>query len=171
MKILPLDVKQQHFKKSFRGFEPMEVKAFLEIVAQGLEELIKENNSLRDELRRHINQVNDYREKESTLKETMLTAQKISEDIRETAKKEAELIIHEAELKSESLIGDAHQRMLKMMDQIQDLKIDRDRFISDVKSLIERHRILVQAHEEGRLLEQKELNLAYLKSVNKQGSV
>lgn len=61
------------------------------MLAQAFEELILENNSLKDELRRHINQVNDYREKESTLKETMLTAQQISDDIKSSAKKEGEL--------------------------------------------------------------------------------
>jgi cell division initiation protein len=167
MKILPLDIKQQQFSKVLRGFDPAEVKTFLEVISQTFEELIKENNALKDDLRRHINQVNDYREKESTLKETMLTAQKISEDIKSTAKKEAELIVQESELKAERIIGEAHQKMLKIMDRIQDLKLDRERFASSLKSLIEKHQHLIDAanmdDEEDRA--QKAANMAYLKTI------
>jgi len=170
MKILPIDIKQQEFKKIFRGFSIAEVNTFLEVLAQAFEELILENNSLKDELRRHINQVNDYREKESTLKETMLTAQQISDDIKSSAKKEGELKIREAEVKAERIIGDAHHKMLKIMDRIHDLKMDRVRFAAELKSLLEKHQTLLDITlEEESGSEKNEANLAYLKAINKKG--
>ena len=165
MKILPLDIKGQEFRKSVRGYSPSEVKTFLEVVAQAFEELIKENNSLKDELRRHINQINDYREKESTLKETMLTAQKISDDIKTSSKKEAELTVREAEMKSEKIVNDAHQKMIQIMDRIEELKLDRIRFISSFKSVLEQHTKLLESIENEKDLDKKELNFTYIKSI------
>ena len=170
MKILPLDIKQQKFNKSMRGFDTDEVKTFLEVLAQSFEELIRENNSLKDELRRHINQVNDYRDKESTLKETMLTAQKISEDMKTQAKKEADLIVREAEMKSERMLGETHEKMLKIVDRIQEIKLDRSRFVASLKSIIQQHLKLIEtAEQEERTLDRVENNLAYLEPKSKTG--
>ena len=88
MRITPLEIQQKQFKHIFlRGLDPEDVQLFLEIVRTEFEELVKENNSLKDELRRRLGEIEEYRDRETTLKETMMTAQRISEDIKVNAKK------------------------------------------------------------------------------------
>jgi cell division initiation protein len=93
MKITPLDIRQKRFESAFRGFSAREVEAFLELLAGEFEELVKENIALKEELRRTQSRLEVHAERERTLQETMVTAQRISEDIKEAAKKEAEIRI------------------------------------------------------------------------------
>jgi cell division initiation protein len=96
MKLTPIDIVQQSFARRWRGVDRREVSAFLELVAGQFEELIKENRSLRDEMRLMERELATFHEREVALKETMITAQRVTEDLREQAKKEAELIVGEA---------------------------------------------------------------------------
>src|SRR5688572_4790207 len=108
MRITPLDIQQKQYKRVCRGLDPEEVTEF--------EELVKENNSLKDELRRRLTEIEDYREREKTLKETMMTAQRISEDIKTNAKKDGELILSESQLQADKIIQGAHARLITVVE-------------------------------------------------------
>ena len=106
MRLSPLDIQSQQFRVKMRGYETREVENFLEMVAAEFEELIRENGKLKEKLARLTNQLDELRQREQTLKETMITAQKVTGDMKMAARKEAELIISEAELKAERTIDD-----------------------------------------------------------------
>src|SRR5262245_32611885 len=114
MKLTPIDIQQQQFRPKLRGYDRREVHAFLDLVAQQLGEVQRDNNELRAEIRRAQRDLDDHQGRESTLKEAMLTAQRAIEEIREQARKEAEVIVGEAEVRAEKLVQGAHLRVSKM---------------------------------------------------------
>lgn len=143
--ITPLDLTQREFKKVFRGFDPKEVKAFLEEVAQEMERLIKENTLLIDRLQRLEEELKAHAEREESLKRTLVTAQRLTDTLKENAKKEAELLIKETELKAERLMEQAHQRLASIQWEIEELKRQKTLFEAKLRSAIKLHLDLLEA--------------------------
>ncbi len=139
MRITPLDIQQKHFPVKFRGFDEEEVDSFLELIREEMEELLRENTSMREESKRLEKQLKEYKNIESTLKDTLIATQQMVEDYKNTAKKDAELIIKEAELKAEEIIKNAQEKVIKIHEDITDLKGVRRHFKEEVRRLIESH--------------------------------
>ncbi|GMT47318.1 MAG: DivIVA domain-containing protein [bacterium] len=139
MRITPLDIQQKQFPVKFRGFDVEEVYAFLEVIREEMEDLLRENASLKEHHHRSEAQLQEFRDMENTLRETLMTAQQMVEDYKTNARKEAELILREAELKADSLIKDAQERVVKIHEDIVDLKGIRRHFKEELKRLIESH--------------------------------
>jgi len=125
MNLTPLDIQKQTFSRGFKGYNPDEVRAYLHLIAEEIERLVRdvdrlarENAMLRDDLE-------DHSQRERILKDTLLSAQKVSEDVRATARKDAELIVKDAELLSERLISQAMTRVADIERSIQDMKVQR----------------------------------------------
>ncbi len=125
MNLTPLDIQKQTFSKNLKGYNPDEVRAYLHLIAEEIERLVRdvdrlarENAMLRDDLE-------DHSQRERILKDTLLSAQKVSEDVRATARKDAELIVKDAELLSERLVSQAMQRVADIEKAIQDMKVQR----------------------------------------------
>lgn len=148
MRISPLDIQQKQFPIKFRGFDVEEVYAFLELVREEMEELLRENASLKEQLHRSENQVREFRDMENTLRETLMTAQQMVEDYKINARKEAELIIKEAELKSDEIVKDAQEKVIKIHEDIVDLKGIRRHFKEEMRRLIENHLQMIEFDRE-----------------------
>ena len=123
--LTPIDIQKQVFSKRFRGYDEAEVRAYLHLVAEDLEvqlqdveKLDRELADLRGDLREHI-------DRERILKDTLLSAQKVSEDVKANAHKEAALIIKDAELLAERIVSQAMERVSDLERTIQDLKTER----------------------------------------------
>lgn len=123
--LTPLDIQKQTFTKSFKGYTPNEVQAYLHLVAEEIERLVKDVDRLSRENAMLREELHDHNQRERILKDTLLAAQHVSEEIRTTARKEAELIVKDAELLSERLVGQAMTRVADLERAIQDLKIER----------------------------------------------
>ena len=148
MNITPLDITQKQFKKVFRGLDPEEVEAFLGLVAVELEALLKDYANLNDVAQRRAEQLAEYRERARALQETLVAAQKASEEIRDSARKEAEITISDAELQAEKIVQAAHSRFLRIVDDINELKRQRLQFETNVRTLVESHVKLLDAFRE-----------------------
>jgi cell division initiation protein len=148
MRITPLDIQQKQFPVRFRGFDMEEVYAFLEVIREEMEDLIRENASLKEQLHRTEAQLQEYREMENTLRETLLTAQQLVEDYKSNARKEAELIIKEAEMKADAIIKEAQEKVIKIHEDIVDLKGIRRHFKEELRRLIESHLRMLEFDEE-----------------------
>jgi cell division initiation protein len=148
MRITPLDIQQKQFATKFRGFDMEEVDSFLELIREEMEELLRENANLREESRRYEKQLKEYKNIETTLKDTLVNTQQIVEQFRDTAKKDAELIIKEAELKTEEMIRMAQEKVVKIHEDITDLKGIRRHFKEEVKRLIEGHMRMIEFDKE-----------------------
>lgn len=140
MNITPLDIQQQQFKgKMLGGLDPLDVDAFLQIVAAEMESLIRENSDLKEQGRRASLQLEELSQREVTLRETLLAAQKISEEMKANAQREAKLLISEAELKGEQIVAEAENLLLQLKNQIHELKRQKLQFESNLRSLLESH--------------------------------
>jgi cell division initiation protein len=166
MKITPLDIRQKRFEAALRGYSKGEVDAFLELLSGELEEVLKENIGLKEELKRTQLKLEQHVERERTLQETMVTAQRISEDMKVAAKKEAEIILADAEHQAEKIVHGAHQRLVQVVEDINELKRQRTQFESQVKSVVDAHQKLLETFS-GRTFADKDYarvedNVAYL---------
>ena len=148
MKFTPLDIRQKRFDTSFRGYAARDVQGFLELLAVEFEEVVKQNIALKEELKRTQLELERHLERERALQQTLVTAQRVSEDLRDAAKKEAEVVIAEAELQSEKIVHAAHQKLVQVVDDINELKRQRVQFESNVRMLVESHLKLIEAFHE-----------------------
>ena len=140
MRITPLDIQQQQFKgKMLGGLDPDDVDTFLQLVAKEFEDLIRENVELKELAKKSSAEIDEMGQREHSLRETMLAAQKITEEMKANAQKEATLLISEAELKGERIIADAENRLLQLNNQIHELRRQKLQFESNLKSALESH--------------------------------
>jgi cell division initiation protein len=156
MRITPLDIQQKQFPMKFRGFDVEEVYAFLEVIREEMEDLLRENASLKESVQRAESQIKEYKDMETTLRETLLTAQQMVEDYKTNARKEAELIVKEAELKADTLIKQAQEKVIKIHEDIVDLKGIRTHFKEELKRMVEGHLKMLEFDREREEDEEKE---------------
>lgn len=137
MKLTPLDIRKQEFKRSMRGFDPEEVEAFLIMVADELELLIREKNQLNDELTKLRTRLMDYQQVEQTLRDTLMKATSTVEESRVNSLREAELRLHEAELKAEKIVEGAKEELQELRSEINLLKAQKESFSRRLRHLLE----------------------------------
>lgn len=137
MKLTPLDIKKQEFKKNLRGYDPVEVDAFLEMVADEFESTLREKNQLADEVLRLRTQLQDYLQVEKTLKETLVNAQENVAVSKQTSQREADLILREAELKAEKIIENARMKLERLKNDILVIKAQKESFARRLRHLLE----------------------------------
>jgi cell division initiation protein len=148
MKLTPLDIRKQTFKKKpMGGLDPAEVQAFLEMVAGEFEELIRENTSLAERMQGLDGKIDDYRRMEKTLQDTLMSAQKTSDELRDNAERRGELFIKEAQFKADQIIGEARARLMDLQRQIADLKNVRSSYLAKLRSLVDSHLEMLQTQE------------------------
>ena len=148
MRITPLDIQQKQFPVKFRGFDVEEVYAFLEVVREEMEELTRENSVLKENVFRMESQLKEFKGMETTLRETLLTAQQMVDDYKTNSLKEAELIHREAEMKAESMMKDAQEKVIKIHEDIVDMKGIRRHFKEELRRLIEGHLNMLEFDKE-----------------------
>jgi cell division initiation protein len=148
MRITPLDIQQKQFPTKFRGFDVDEVYSFLELVREEMEELLRENASLKEQLSRADSQLQEYNNMSITLRETLMTTQQIVEEYKTNSRREADLIIREAESKADDMIKAAQSKAVKIHEDIVELKGIRRHFKEEVKRLIESHMKMLEFDKE-----------------------
>ncbi len=148
MKTTPLDIQQQQFKVKFRGFDIHEVDKFLEQMADTFASLRQENENLHEKVRRLKLESHGYKEREETFKRAMLNSQKVLEQMKENARKSAELIIADAEVRAEKILNRAHNRLAQLHEDIVELKRQRLQIEVQISSVIEAHSKLLEIGKE-----------------------
>jgi len=135
--LTPIDIQKQTFSKRFRGFDDGEVRAYLHLVAEDLEVHLQEIERLTREVAELRSDLREHEERERILKDTLLSAQKVSEDVKANAHKEAALIVKDAELLSERIVAQAMERVSDLERSIQDLKLERRNARRRLQSMID----------------------------------
>ena len=125
MNLTPLDIQRQTFSRALKGYNVDEIRAYLQLIAEEIERLIRDVDRLARENAMLREDLDEHNARERILKDTLLSAQKVSEDVKANAQKEAELIVKDAELLSERLTSQAMSRVADLERTIQDLKIER----------------------------------------------
>ena len=158
-KVTPLEIQNHSFSKKWRGIDPVEVEAFLALVGEEIEDLTRARADLESRVRALETENTEHRERERTLRDTLLSAQRASDDIRGAARKEAELIVQQAEDASERLTHHALQRSAEIERAIEDLKIQRTAFRLQLEKLVE---VVQHVVERDRVEDEKDRPLSYL---------
>jgi cell division initiation protein len=155
MKLTPMDIKRQEFRKVMRGFDPVEVEAFLGMVADELEDLTRSNRDLKDRVIELETQLQDYKAIERTLQQTLATAQETSVKSVENAKKEAQMMIAEAEMKGGQIVDKARTDLILMKEELAILKSKKTAIVSRLRTLLNSELQLIQALEVDEELQSK----------------
>jgi cell division initiation protein len=149
MKMTPLEIQQQQFKVRFRGFDVREVDHFLERMADSVADLREENKQLYEDLRRLKMELQGYKEREETFKRAMFNSQTVLEQMKDNARKSADIIIADAETKAEKILNRAHNRLSQLHEDIAELKRQRIQIEVQLRSVIEAHTKLLDIGKEG----------------------
>ena len=146
----PLDVRQAKFSTSMRGYERAEVNAFLLEAADGYEQAMRENERLRQEVGRLEASLTQYRELEGALKGALMSAQRVSDDMKETASLDAARIVREAEGRAELITQKAQAALEDIQREIDGLRLKRRESEVALESIIAAlHNTLEYVREQG----------------------
>ena len=137
MKITSMEITNKEFKKVIRGYNADEVDEFLDRIAESYEELYKENSSLKEKVFNFEEKVNHYNKMETTIQNTLLLAQNASEQARENAKKESELILKNANDTAQRVIDKAHSDVIHINDEFERMKQEFSKFRTKFRSFME----------------------------------
>jgi len=148
MRITPLDVRKQEFDRALRGLDPDEVHAFLATVADEYEAVLTDNKQLREKVIELDQKVAEYRNMERTLRDTLLTAERVMTDARQNARKEAENILREAEVKAREATSNIQNQVDALRAQMRELRGQRDGFLARLQSLAEAQMGLTQSYRQ-----------------------
>ncbi len=149
MGITPADIQAKQFRVRFRGFDVREVDAFLEEMAQAFQALIQANEKLKKELQIFKGEIARQKEREKTYEKALATSQKLLDQMKENARKSAELIISDAEVKAEKMLNRAHNRLAQLHEDIAELKRQRMQIEVQIRSILEAHAKLLDMEREG----------------------
>lgn len=143
MKITPIDIAHKTFGRKMMGLDPEEVKEFLRNVADEVETLVRDKNTLREALREKEMSILEYRERDEVLKNTITAATRMAEKMRTDAEREAKIILTDAEQRSEVIVRDARESLKKTYEEVAELKRLRLQLESQLRGVIESYSSLL----------------------------
>jgi len=136
MRITPLDILQKEFTANKKGFDPDEVKAFLEEIRETLEAVLKDHHDQKGQLLAQEKEISKLRENEDEIKETLLVARKLTEDMNSQARREADLILGEARLEAQRVLTQAHDEHRDLLQEVVHLKSQRLQLIAAIRAVL-----------------------------------
>jgi len=143
MRITAIDVRQQQFTRRFRGFDTQEVEAFLEDVAEDYESVVKENALLKEQLVAFEERSRTITEHERTLQDTLVTTHRLTEEMKGAAKREAEMIVRDAEMRGEKIAEEMRAEEARLKQEIGSLKRLRHQLVEELRGTLTRYERLL----------------------------
>ena len=144
MRITPMDIRQQQFTvRMFRGFDVQEVDTFLEDLAADYEALLRENALLKEQLQALEARTRGLEDRERVLQETLVTTQKVVEEMKESARREVTLMVREAELRGEKMVEAARTAEASVQADVVLLKRMRRQLAESLRSTVEMYQRLL----------------------------
>ena len=136
MKLTPINIKTQEFKKSLRGYDTEEVKAFLEKLSNEVESLMQENDELKEEVGFLNIRLEEFKKMEKNLQTTLIKAQDSTSRSLESTKKQTGMLIKEAELKASQIIEKAKETADEIRDAVINLREEKDLIIARLRAIV-----------------------------------
>lgn len=149
MNVTPLDIQQKRFHLGFRGYDRKEVDEFLDLVREEMESLVREVTELRELRQNHEERMQEFKDREDMLKNTMITTQKLAEDLKENARKEAALIVKDAEIRGQQIVERGQEEKARLEAEVMNLKRRKHHFLQDLKKVVQMHLEMVSYEESG----------------------
>jgi len=139
MKITPMDIEQQQFGRSFRGYNEEEVDNFLDRIAKDYEEVLNENIKLKEETERLKSRMEEYSKMDETLRSALVNAQQSASNIKENVQKEAQVMIENAKIEAERIKQQAKQEIYDINNEIEALKKRKYLLLEKLKNTLKLH--------------------------------
>ena len=149
MVVTPLEVKKQEFKKAMSGYNIQEVRNFLTVVAEELENHLRLNAALTERIRELDAKIEDYRRMEKLLQDTLTTTQEATNQLRENAQKQAETIIAQAKLEGDRILKQARDDETKFRQELIILEGQKMSLVSEIKGTLETYLKMLDQLEKG----------------------
>ena len=149
LKITPLDIQQKRFHVGFRGYDKVEVEMFLDLVRDEMEALVREVTELREFRQSYEQRLRELNEKEDMIKNTLLMTQKLMEDQKDNARREAALIIKDADIRSHQIAGNAQDEKIRLESELREMRRRKHQFQQDMKKVIQMHQEMIHFEESG----------------------
>jgi cell division initiation protein len=146
MKITPQEILSQKFDIKMKGYDRDEVNQFLMQIAEVMENEILERENLKKNLERIKEQLNKFEKRDDVLRDTLISAQKFSHEIKLNAERESELVIKEAEIKAEAIINNAINRQRDLKEEIRNLKFKRIEIENDIINMLSSLKELIESY-------------------------
>ena len=137
MRITPLDIIQKEFSSNKKGLDPDEVRAFLEEIRETLEDVLKENHEQKISLAACEKEISTLKKNEDEIKETLLVARKLTEDMNSQARREADLILGEARLEAQRVLTQAHDEHRDLLQEVVHLKGQRLQLVAGIRAVLD----------------------------------
>lgn len=155
--LTPLDVrkKKEDFRKAVRGYDPAQVDAFLDVVADRLEELVTENRRLAERSEQLEERLAHFKDRERALNEALLAAQELREEARSQAERDAAVRLREAETHAEAILLEADQAIRHSQRRLKEVRAQRSQLLRALKGVVQRFSEAVEL-EQARLEEEPE---------------
>jgi cell division initiation protein len=134
------DITQKKFRKRLMGFDSEQVEAFFQVISEEIRRLKGENEGLKRSLQTQELEIREHKDREATIRSVLVTAQKNAEQIKINAEREAKLTVSEAEVKAEKILREANERLMKMDQEISELKRHRVQFGAKMRNLLDSFR-------------------------------
>jgi cell division initiation protein len=147
--VSPLDIQQKRFRVAFRGYDRTEVEMFLDLVRDEMEALVREVTELREFRQSYDQRLRELNEREDTIKNTMVMTQKLMEDQKDNARREAAVIIKEAEFRGQQILSNAQDEKAKLDMEIQELRRRKHHFLQDVRKVVQMHQEMINFETAG----------------------
>ena len=148
--LTPLDVRKKKgdFRRVMRGYDMEAVDNFLEVAASRMEELVRKNATLSGRVDSMSEVIAEYRERERAMNEALVSAQQLREDVREQARREAEMVLREARAQGERIVGDARRQVTLGLEAVRRIQGQRVRFLRLFRAMVERQLGEIEQEEE-----------------------
>jgi cell division initiation protein len=137
MRITPLDIRKQEFRKAMRGLDAEEVYAFLSTVGDEYEAVLNDNKALRERVIELDEKVQEFRSLEKTLRNTLLTAERVTVEAKDNARREANLIIKEAQIEADRSLRDIKSEAMRLRQEVSQLRSQRESYLGRMKVIAE----------------------------------
>jgi len=147
MRITPLDVRKQDFRKAVRGFDCDEVRAFLSTLADEYETVLVDNKQIRELIMEQEDKIEEYQGMERNLRDTLMTAERVMKETRENASKKGDLIIKDAEMQSQRILEECRLRTEELRREIIVLRKEKETYLARFKSLAQAQVQFVETHQ------------------------
>lgn len=136
MPMTPMDIRNKEFRKGVRGYQAEEVEKFLDAVSKEFEFLYAENFELREKVQRFEQELKQYKQLEGTLQQTMVLAQQTAEEVKQSARHEAELMLKAAEQEKAQRSLEAQKKLDEVNEEIEELLKRRELVRTQLKSFL-----------------------------------
>ena len=147
MRITPLDIRKQDFRKAVRGFDCDEVRAFLSTLADEYETVLVDNKQIRELIMEQEDKIEEYQGMERNLRDTLMTAERVMHETRDNASKKGELIVKDAEMQAQRVLEECRLRTEELRREIVGLRKEKETYLARFKSLAQAQVQFVETHE------------------------